>query len=84
MGTGDRNTLHITKEGNDEAAEYLATKAGGETCELRVTGQIRENSDGSAVIDIISVEPMDYEAMPPLSPDDETQAEVIGGIFEQK
>ena len=75
----ERNSLHISKADNEDAAEYLATKSAGDMVEMRVQGQIREISDGGAVIDITSAEGTDFEAPP--SPEDSSEAEVIGSVL---
>lgn len=75
MNDGAPNTLHLTKDDNPEVADYLASKSAGETCELRVTGQVRELGDAGATIDIISAEALDYEE--PMPADEAADAEAI-------
>ena len=81
MTPQESNTLHLSKDGNDDAAEYLAAKTEGETVEMLVTGQVREITDVGAIIDIISAEPTDYEGAEESYPDDEAEAALINEIL---
>ena len=81
MSPTEPNTLHLS--GEDEAlAEFIATKSAGDTVELTVIAQVRETVDGGAIFDVTSAQPAGYdEEEAEMSPDDEAEAGMIGGIL---